>query len=92
MAQGTSRPCNNGQGARGGGGCSSRPCDNDWRSHPDLVIMATGPHPDLVIIGGPGPSSRFFSVSEDFTLGVCLIGNNSYCLKMNPVCTLYFFL
>ena len=60
--------------------------------HPDLVIMATGPHPDLVIIGGPGPFSRFVSVSEDFTLGVCLRENNSYCLKMNPVCTLYFFL
>ena len=28
--------------AKGGGGCSSRPCDNDWRSHPDLVIMAKG--------------------------------------------------
>ena len=27
---------------QGGGGCSSRPCDNDWRSHPDLVIMAKG--------------------------------------------------
>lgn len=31
-----SRPCYNGQGG------SPRPCDNDWRSHPDLVIMAQG--------------------------------------------------
>ena len=41
-------PCdNNGQegkevGGGGGWGRSSRPCDNDWRSHPDLVIMAKG--------------------------------------------------
>ena len=39
-------PCdNNGQEGKevgGGGGRSSRPGDNDWRSHPDLVIMAKG--------------------------------------------------
>ena len=32
---------NNGQEGKDGGR-SSRPCDNDWRSHPDLVIMAKG--------------------------------------------------
>lgn len=59
---------------------SSRPCDHGW-----------GPHPDLVIIGEPGPSPRFVTVSEDFALRVRLGGNNNYCLKVNPVCTLYIF-
>lgn len=59
---------------------SSRPCDHGW-----------GRHPDLVIIGGPGPSPRFVTVSEDLALCVRLRGNNGYSLKMNPVCTLYFF-
>ena len=36
-------PCdNNGQEGKEWGGGSSRPGDNDWRSHPDLVIMAKG--------------------------------------------------
>ena len=62
------------------GAGSSRPCDHGWESHPALVI-----------IGEPGPSPRFVTVSEDFSLRVSLRGNNSYCLKMNSVCTLYFF-
>ena len=61
-------------------GGSSRPRDHGW-----------GPHPDLVVVDGPGPSPRFVTVSEDFALRVCLRGNNSYCLKVNPVCTMYFF-
>ena len=62
------------------GAGSSRSCDHGW-----------GHHPDLVIIGGPGRSPRFVTVSEDFALRVCLRGNNSYYLKVNSVCTMYFF-